>query len=82
MNLIYDGVKYDVLVDRRRYGNITYTWVYGFQAQDGICYGPIDGRMDPFPCVVPAKKELTQLLVEWKTNGVKWKYEGFKVIYI
>lgn len=82
MNLIYEGVTYNVITERRRYGNTTYTWVHGFEGPNGICYGPKNGGTDPFPCVIPAKKELIPLLIKWKESGEKWEYEGFNVIYL
>lgn len=67
-----NNVKYEVEFTRRRYGNQCYTWVDYFISPDGVRYGPKDGLCDPFPCVIPKRSELIELLKQFMETGDKW----------
>ena len=62
MTIEYNNKTYEVKVTRRRYGRTFFTWIDYFKSPDGVCYS---GLCDPFPCAVPKKSELIELLKEW-----------------
>lgn len=83
MTIELNNVVYEVAVSRRRYGKQTFTWVDCFISPDGVRIGPKnDIPIDPFPCIVPKKSELVQLLTEWMENGWKWINKNCERIFI
>lgn len=57
---LYEMSGVEFLCYRRRYGKTTYTWV-GYRS---IVNGEIEELGDPWPCVVPPKREVMQAFVD------------------
>lgn len=51
-----------VLLERRRYGNTTYTWVEAKLNGAWVSLG------DPWPCVVPAEAEVAAAILAVQAN--------------